>query len=52
MMLDEYYRQNPDLRELYLQLPGAVRMHILENNVRVTTKGELQKLAAFWEKPL
>ena len=38
MLLDEYYRADPELRDVWIALPGTVR-------ARVTTKGELQKLA-------
>ena len=52
MNLDEYYRANPDLRDLYVSPPGTVRMQILEGDVPVTTKGELQKLAEYFSHPL
>lgn len=42
--LDEMYRENPQMREYYLSLPGKVRYHICKNNITVTTLGELQQL--------
>lgn len=45
MLLDEYYRADPELRDVWIALPGTVRAHILQWDARVTTKGELQKLA-------
>ena len=44
MLLDEYYRADPELRDVWIALPGTVRA-ILQWDARVTTKGELQKLA-------
>ena len=45
MLLDEYYRADPELRDVWIALPGTVRAQILQWDARVTTKGELQKLA-------
>ena len=45
MLLDEYYRADPELRDVWIALPGTVRAQILRWDARVTTKGELQKLA-------
>ena len=47
MLLDEYYRADPELRDVWIALPGTVRAQILQWDARVTTKGELQKLAVF-----
>ena len=44
MLLDEYYRADPELRDVWIALPGTVRAQILQWDARVTTKGELQKL--------
>ena len=44
MLLDEYYRADPELRDVWIALPGTVRAQILQWDARVTT-GELQKLA-------
>ncbi len=45
MLWDEYYRADPELRDVWIALPGTVRAQILQWDARVTTKGELQKLA-------
>ena len=45
MLLDEYYRADPELRDVWIALPGTERAQILQWDARVTTKGELQKLA-------
>ena len=45
MLLDEYYRADPELRDVWITLPGTVRAQILQWDARVATKGELQKLA-------
>lgn len=52
MLLDEYYRADPELRDAWVALPGAVRAQILQWDARVTTKGELQKLAERFAHPL
>lgn len=50
--LDEMYRENPQLREYYLSLPGQVRYHICKNNITVTTLGELQELGEHFSQRL
>ena len=45
MLLDEYYRADPELRDVWIALPGTVRAQILQWDARGTTKGELPKLA-------
>ena len=45
LLVDEYYRADPELRDVWIALPGTVRAQILQWDARVTTKGELQKLA-------
>jgi len=45
MLLDEYYRADPELRDVWIALPGTGRAQILQWDARLTTKGELQKLA-------
>ena len=52
MLLDEYYRADPELRDVWIALPGTVRAHILQWDARVTTKGELQKLAEGCKAPV
>ena len=37
MLLDEYYRADPELRDAWIALPGAVRAQILQWDARVTT---------------
>ena len=43
MLLDEYYRADPELRDVWIALPGTVRAQILQWDARVTTKGELSQ---------
>ena len=38
MLLDEYYRADPELRDVWIALPGTVRAQILQWDARVTTK--------------
>ena len=45
MLLDEYYRADPELRDVWVAPPRTGRAQTLEWDARVTTKGELQKLA-------
>ena len=45
MLLDEYYRADPELRDVWIALPGTVRAQILQWDARVTTKGELQTVS-------
>ena len=34
MLLDEYYRADPELRDVWIALPGAVRAQILQWDAR------------------
>lgn len=40
-----FYRDNPDLREYYLSLPGYVQSALDASHVEITTLGELQECA-------
>ena len=52
MLLDEYYRADPELRDVWIALPGTVRAQILQWDARVTTKAALQALAEGVSHPL
>ena len=47
-----FYRDNPDLREYFLSLPGYVRNELAASGVGITTLGELQECAELLRKDL
>ena len=47
-----FYRDNPDLREYFLSLPGYVRNELASSDVEITTLGELQECAELLRKDL
>ncbi|MEM0529534.1 MAG: hypothetical protein ACOX85_08420 [Candidatus Pararuminococcus gallinarum] len=47
-----FYRDNPDLREYFLSLPGYVRNELAASGVEITTLGELQECAELLRKDL
>ncbi|MBC8569356.1 hypothetical protein [Zongyangia hominis] len=50
-MSANFYRDNPDLREYYLSLPGYVQSALDASGVELTTLGELQECAEeLWQE--
>ena len=50
--MEEYYRNNPDLKDYFVSLPLEVKELILESGVEISTLGELMQVAEHFRQSL
>ena len=46
MLLDEYYRADPELRDVWIALPGTVRAQILQWDARAAIRRKAIRVPA------
>ena len=47
-MSENFYLENPELREYYLSMPEELRDKLIKNEVYIDSLGELQKWADYY----
>lgn len=49
-MSNDFYLRNPDLKDYFISMPEELRRKLVENEIYISSLGELQKWADYYSE--